>query len=768
MANNYPEKSTDQNFNLQLFINKCKSKWSWYLIAFILFGLLGTYIHLRNVPTYEVTANIMIYEESTGGATIQMARQFSLGNVFGGSALVDNEIKVLKSHSVMRQTAKDLGFNVSYTFKDGLFKEVPLYQKMPFVLKCDSTIADTIKTALTFKLEVDKNGLLSGEVKKEKDLLSEIKDEEFPVKVETPYGLFTFEKTDYFKDGKSLNAEIFFESYDSAAETLSKEVSVSIPDKKSDLINITWLTPDPIFGKTLINTIIENYNEKVIQDSRDRDRKTAHFIEERLHSLEAELNLSEDEIEQFQKNRNLVDLETEAKIVMAKTLEYEHRLDSAQTEFNLLKRTREFISNPENKYSLITLDRSASQAAPLLLDYNEMILKRIELSTVANENNLALQNIDEQLNAYRQNIIETLDKNYETSKFRLDAIKRLYNEYNGKLNDIPTDIKAYRGIERQQAIKEQLYLFLLQQREETALRIANAQPRAIIVDEAYIASDVHKTSMMFIGVIVLILTLLLPTGLIYLRGKIRNRFDSRLEIEQETSAPILGEICKTKRHEVIAVKPGSKTIISEMFRIVRTNLRFILHRKSEKVIMVTSSISGEGKSFISINLAMSFAMLGKKVVLVEMDLRKPKLANYLDIEPRLGLSDYLSSEDIHLKSIISHLDIDGVSIDTICAGPVPPNPSELLSVEKVEEMFAQLREEYDYIIIDSTPMRNISDSLIISPYVDATIYVCRLDYTPRTDFASVNELIEDQRLKKISILINGASSKGLHLYEENH
>lgn len=764
MLNKSSDQSKDQQFNLQLFLDKCKAKWSWYVIAFITFGILGAYLHLRNVPKYDVTANIMIYDDSAQGATIQMARSFSLGNMFGGSALVDNEIKVLKSHSVMRQTVKDLGLNISYEFRQGLFKDVPFYEKMPVVLKCDSILPDTIGPSILFKLNINSLGYASIKGKIGKIEIVDIKDKPFPVDINTPYGDFTLERTDFFIQGEPLKGEIKFSSYDGAAETYSKLISITIPDKKSDLINVEYVTSDPKFGKKIISKLIYNYDQKVIQDHKDRDIKTAFFIEERLKSLQQELNLSENEIEEFQKNKRLVDLETEAKIIMTKNLELENRLDTAQTEFNLLARTRDFISNPNNKYSLIPLDRSAGMATPLLKEYNEMILKRIELATGATEENELLQNMDEQLDAYRRNIVETLNKNYESSKYRLESLQQLANEYDHKLQNLPSEIRDFRGKERQQTIKEQLYLFLLQQREETALSIANAQPRSVIVDEAYTLSDVHKSTMPIVGALVILLSILVPTGLIFFRSKVRNKFDSRSEVEQLTNAPILGEISKYKKGEIVAFNTGKNTMIAEMFRIIRTNLRFILHKKSEKVVLVTSTIPKEGKTFISLNLATSLAMLGKKVILIEMDLRSPKLAKYVGTSSDYGLSEYLSNEDIHLKSIINHKDIDGNKIDIISAGPIPPNPSELLSVEKVEEMFNRLREEYDYIIIDSTPLGNVSDSLILSPYVDASIYVCRADYTPISEFKLINELIDDHRLKKVSLVINGTSHKRFKAY----
>lgn len=767
---NYPENNkignNNKSFDIREFLKLCRHWWWLFVVTLLVFGFMGLYVLLSNVTKYDVQANIMIYSDSNEGGTISLARQFSIGNVLGGSGDVNNEFHVLQSHSVMRQTAVDLGLNISYTVKDGL-KKIPCYPgTTPLELSADPAMGDTIRTTLLFKVNVNEVGKTEVKVVALKKQIAKFENLTLPAVINTPYGDFTLTTTPKFVAGKSLKEEIRFTSYDGAAESYLKKVNMSIPDRKSDMISISVGINDTKFGERLIDTIVANYNAKGVQAKQERDRKTAEFIDHRLLSLTDELSLSEEDIEKFQRDKNLIDLSAEAEIILTKLTTLEAQIETSETELSLLRQTRDFLRTPANKYNLLPLGQTTEATLGIASAYNDLIMQRMQLTTAAKSDNFALKNLEEKIDVTRGNMMLTLDKNIETGEFKLKELKALNKEYEGKLKQFPGEQRLYRAIERQQSVKEQLYLFLLQQREETALSIANAQPRAIIVDNAYTLMSAHKSSPKMILLTVLFFGFGLPVGFLLLKEKLRRSISSRKEVERLTLLPILGEISETKKAPLV-VKSGDTSTVAEQFKLARANIQFILASKREKVIMVTSSSSGEGKTFVAINLAAALSIPNSKVLLIGADVRRPRIYSYLHLQPRFGLTEYLSSDELTPEDIIIHTPVDGTQMDIITAGPVPPNPSELLMSEKFDKLMDILRQRYDYIVIDSAPMGIVSDALNVVRIADATVYVCRINKTTIDEFSLINELAEDARLKKMSLIVNGVSLDKYRTYGYN-
>ncbi|MDE7394328.1 MAG: hypothetical protein K2M80_07630, partial [Muribaculaceae bacterium] len=383
----------------------------------------------------------------------------------------------------------------------------------------------------------------------------------------------------------------------------------------------------------------------------------------------------------FQRDKNVINMGAEAELILSRLAQIEDQTEQTSLQLSLLKNTRDFLRNNDNKYSLLPMESVAASTQELATAYNSLILQRMTLAAGAKENNTTLRNLDQQINASRDNILLTVEKAIESQQTRLAEYKARNREYEGKLQQFPAEQRLYRAIERQQNVKEQLYLFLLQQREETALSLANAQPGAIIVDQAYTRVEAHTFSAKKTAALILFLTLLIPTALVYLLDKMRTKVQTRKEIEALTNLPILAEISKSHaaaKYPLI-VKSGNTSSVAEQFRLARANAQFILGKKDEKVIIVTSSQSGEGKTFISINLAAALSGSNHKVILIGSDIRRPKLAEYLGIDSRYGLTEYLASDRLTLSDIIMKAPLKDSSIDIILAGPIPPNPAELLT-----------------------------------------------------------------------------------------
>ena len=758
MTSNNPQ---NNSINFAELFQEYKSKWYYFAISVFVFVSLGVAYAFLKKPVYNVHASVLISQEDQSGGANQMMKQFNMGDMFGGYSSVDDELEVIASHSVLRNTVKDLGLNINYTVREHFFKRYMTYKNAPIELVCEKSVQDTLRASLFFKLKIDDNELVSIDIKANGDDFLEIEDKTFPIKLETVYGTFIFNKTPHFAplfdEVGSFKEYISLSGYGAAAENLSEEIGIYIPNKNANVIALDFKTPYIEYGTEIIDKIVENYNKKGIENKRIKDEKSAEFISNRLESLVNELDASEELIENYKRSHNIANVGAEAAYQFSRKNSLENQLIASETEFEILQMTRDFISNPVNKYSMIPYSSGAGAAAGIISAYNALIGERIKLENNAKANNIALQALSKQIDALRENITETLSKSYETSLVRLSELRKQVSESQAKLGEIPAQEREYLSMKRHQSVKEQLYLYLLQQQEETTLNIANAMARGIVIDNAYAFNEPVSASKKKIIFIFFFLGLIAPIAYFYARNLLRNKFDTKEDLEKITSVPVLGEICTSKRNEVLVVKDGGSTSAAELFRLVRSNLQFILNDRSEKVIMVTSTIAGEGKSFISINLASSFALLGKKVCLVGLDIRKPQLANYLNLPAGIGLTQYLASDQYKLDDIILKASV-AENMDVIQAGPVPPNPAELLLTEKVDKLFAELRQQYDYIIIDSAPVGMVSDSLTLSRVTDTTVYICRANYTTFSEVKFFNKLYTGNRLKKMALVVNGTKT----------
>lgn len=755
MNDNTPSKRSDI-IDISGLLKFYWSKWYYFVISVGLCGFLALCYVMIKDPVYQVNAHLLISQEGDGGAG-NMLSDVTFG-LFGGDGYVEDEVFVVSSHSVLKDVVKELELHKSHIVNTRLVKETFKYKKFPVEIFCDPSIADTLSKSLKFKVRVDDDGSVEVTAKQSWHTVGEAQSEHFPITVSTPYGQFSFNKTEHFIEGEDLSTDIYFMSYDSAAEGLSEEVSISIASKKSNVIALGMPHPDAQYAKDVLNTIVEKYNERGIEEKNLKGEKTAAFIDSRLELLAQDLSSSETNIEAYKKQQGIVDIAAEATYQMNKKSNLEKQLIQAETEFEILKITREFIANPANDYSLIPTTSGSANVQNAINAYNGLILERVKLQKNAKANNAMLKALDEQIEVMRKNINVSLDKAYDNSLVALKELRAEVNSADSRLGNIPTQEREFLNIKRQQTIKETLYLFLLQRREETAMMLANAVAKGIIVDEAFTLKDPVSLSNKMIILIAILFGCCIPPVWFYLKKLMRTQFETKEEIEAYTNVPVIGEMCVDKSNDSLVIKSGGSTTAAELFRLIRTNLKFILSGKNDKVVLVTSTVSGEGKSFISINLAASLAMLGEKVLLVGMDIRSPKLAEYLNLQTRRGLTEYLSTESISLNDIINVSPLQN-NMDIIVAGPVPPNPAELLASTRVDDLFEQLRGMYDYIIVDSAPVGMVSDTFTLTRISDATVYVCRANYTSIKDFNFINSLYDTTRLKRMSLVVNGTNCK---------
>ncbi|MCM1068112.1 MAG: polysaccharide biosynthesis tyrosine autokinase [Muribaculaceae bacterium] len=736
------------------------SRWYLFVISVIVCaGLAFLYTRVRQ-QDYAVRANLLIESEKESPLTGGMG---DIASLFGSSARVDDEIYIISSHSLYYGVVKDLGINIKQYVKTSFFRRELAYPENPLIVTPQAGMMDTLQRSITFKIRVNDKGRVNVSAKMKKKTVLKEKDLTLPCTVTTPIGSFTFAKSEYYPADEELNVNVSVSGYDGAAEDLSEDVLAEIASKRSNVIELSINTPNDTYGKDILNQIIANYNARGILEQRQQNELTASFIDGRLQLLTRELSDVESRLQDYKQSKGIIGVGTEAKYQIEKKGRVETELLAAETQAEIIKLTSEFLNDPKNAYSLVpaTLDNEGLQRA--IEAHNKLVLDRIAMTGSARPDNVALKLLSEQIDASRRNIGTSVARAYETAMVAVNDLRREMRSAEGNLAQIPAQEREYLDLSRQQSVKQSLLIFLLQRSEETAMLIANAYPKGSIVDRAYTLSEPLGLKNKIIYLLGIFFGLLIPPVWLYLRKLIHNRFETRSDVEHMTDVPILGEMCidSTGRSLVVSAEDTSAT--AELFRLMRSNLLFVLNDPRDKVVLMTSTSSGEGKSFISINLAASLALLGKKVVLVGMDIRNPRLAEYLDIAPRFGLTQYLSSSNITLPQITTALpSVPG--LDVICAGPVPPNPAELLLSTKVDDLFTQLRADYDYVIVDTAPIGLVSDTFTLDRIADAAIYVCRANYTSMSDLELINDIYEQHRLKKVSLVINGTASKKTYGY----
>lgn len=729
------------------------SKWYWFAIsAFVCLALAFVYTKVKK-PVYLVKSNILISQDDSN----IMSGMGGFGQLFGTTGYVEDEVFVVSSHTVLRDVVKDLKLHRTVVVKDGLLKKNEMFKKYPVEIVTDTEIADTLGTGLKFDLYVDENGIAEVEVKdSQKDVVADLENQQFPIAVETKYGVFTIKKTADYKEGEELKAKLTYCGYDDAAESLKEDLDIYIASKKSNVIQMDMETTDVDKAKLILNTIVKYYNIRGVEQRSEQSRQTLEFLDSRLELIAHDLTDSEADVEGYKKNQGIVDVSAEAAYQTTKRGRFEQELVKSEINLNVMYMTKEFLADEKNKYELIPTTVSDGGTNSAITSYNELILSRIGLKNTAKEGNLALTKLTERIDAMRTNIITTLSRVIAQQEKMISDMKRQLGVTDSKLGSIPTQERQYRDIKRKQTIKEQLYLFLMQRREDTALMIANTTPKGVIVDKAFSVSEPISMKKKMVLLLALIFSMIIPPVILVIKKLLRDKFDTKDELKALTEIPIIGEISKDNTGETIVVKTGSVTTVCELFRAVRTNLQqFFMAKAEEKVVLMTSTVSGEGKSFVSANLAQTLALTNSsmKVLLVGMDIRKPRLAEYLSLPSSLGLTEYLAKEDMNVDDIILKTP-SGLSFDVITSGPIPPNPAELLLSKRVDELFAELRNRYDYIVVDTAPVGLVSDTLTLSRIGDAAIYVCRANYTTKADIQYANSIYEEGRLKKMSILLN--------------
>lgn len=759
MDNNI-EKNNEETINLRDLLFKYFQKWYWFVLALIIAFILA-FFYLKTVnPKYDVLTTIMLRNDNNSSSGDQQAILESMG-LFSGSKALDDEVQVINSHKIIKQAIDSLDLYAEYFKKDGL-KYIEVYKKSDIKLILPLHYTDTLKRKIEMYVKINDENKATVKFKNgefEKTYKLSNVQESF----NTPIGRFQFQTTGYISGNKY---KIFVYPTNSLVANYSSRLQAGAINKQSmNVIKISMIGSNIQKTKDFLNTVVELYNLDAIVDKNLVATNTAVFLSDQLDNIKKELNTVETDVETYKRNNSITDIASEANIYLQSTSEYGKKITELQTQLRLIQYIENYINNNKNQYSLIPTNIGIEDQGlvSVIQQYNLAILDRMKLIKSSNKNNPALIDLEEQIIAVRANILSTMNSVKGGLQISLNDASRKDSEFKSRIKAVPSQEKKYIEIKRQQEITENLYVFLYQKRIENLLRLASTASAARTIDRAYASLLPVSPKKMMVYLVAFILGLLVPFLFIYLKDLINNKIEDPKEFRKIIKAPYLGNVCISREQERVVVEEGKVTPIVEMFRLIRTNLQFMTASKKSPVILVTSTISGEGKSFISINLAMSFALMKKKVVLVGLDIRNPMLSDYMHIPKEKGITLYLSDDSYQEKDIIvpskfhSHLDV-------IPAGPIPPNPSELLMSPRLENLIESLKKEYDYIIIDSAPIGVVSDTYILCKLVDNSVFVARQDYTPHDSINLINDIYEEKRLKEMGVVLNGTSATSNYGY----
>lgn len=514
-------------------------------------------------------------------------------------------------------------------------------------------------------------------------------------------------------------------------------------------------------ARDFINKLMEMYNRNTNNDKNEVAEKTREFINERIKIIDEELGSTEDKLEAFKRNAGLTDISSDAKLAVSGNAEYEKRRVDNGTQINLVRDLIKYINNPSNEYELLPGNIGLSDAGltTQIGRYNELIIERKRLLRTSTESNPMIVNLDTSIRAMKSNVQAAINGTLQGLLIVKADLEREAGRFSRRISDAPGQERQYVSIARQQEIKAGLYLMLLQKREENAITLAATANNAKIIDEPVATGGPLSPKPNMVYMIALVLGVGMPVGVIFLIGLTKFKIEGRGDVEKLTRLPIVGDVPLTnEKAGSIAVFENQNTLMSETFRHIRTNLQFMLEN-DQKVILVTSTVSGEGKSFISSNLAISLSLLGKRVVIVGLDIRKPGLNKIFNI-PRKeqGITQYLSNPEKNLMDFVQPSDVSK-NLYILPGGIVPPNPTELLARDGLDKAIETLKKNFDYVILDTAPAGMVTDTLLVGRVADLSVYVCRADYSRKAEFTLINELAADNKLPNICTIINGLDLK---------
>ncbi|MBR9845681.1 MAG: polysaccharide biosynthesis tyrosine autokinase [Algicola sp.] len=745
---------------VDLFVSK------WKLILFCLVLALGiAYVYLRYADyQYQATATIKINDENQKKQLPELSALQDYGMFSNDFTNINDEVSIIESRYLINQVVEDLKLNIQY-FVKGKIKEQEVYKNPPVILsffESDSLI-NTIDTTLYLKIKSPSKFMLSN--KEGSDLFdiesSNAKEYAFGERIHSGFGDFVITPNmDKNKVETGMNMKIALRNTDLMVEKYKAKLKVT-STKGSNIISLSL--KESIKGKAalILDKLVEKYNADVIEDKNKIVKATSDFINNRLNIVSNELEQVDFTAETLQKNNRLTALASQADIFLQSETANDAKIINTTNQIQLIDYMKDQLNNGNSENDLLPADVGIADNSVMQItkNHNELVLQRDRILKNSTEKNPTVINLNEQINSLKQNLNQSLDNIKSTNKITLNNLNREDARISAQIYSAPGKARQFRDVKRQQDIKESLYLYLLQKREETAISQGMSSPNAKIVDKAYVTVDPVTPKKSIVYLAAFLMGLLVPATLIYAEDLLNTKIEDKKDLEKVLSIPYLGDIPKSEKKKII-VKKVDYSPKAEAFRIIRSNINFMLQSNNNacKTLFVTSTTAQEGKSHTSTNLAKSFSFSSKKVLLVETDIRVPRVNDYLNIKPDKGLTDFISDQSLSISDVTLSME-DNPFLDVIPSGTIPPNPAELLLSDRVNELFDTAKKNYDYIVVDTAAVGLVTDTLLISDHADMFIYVVSANNVDKRQLHIAQTLYDEKRLPNMAVLLNGTVKK---------
>ena len=745
--------------------------WYWFVLSLIIFGGIGA-IYLRyTTPLYQSTAKLLIKDDDNGssrrGSSLQNIT--NLGTI-SNSAGIDNEMEILSSHSIAEDAIRDLKLYVNYT-TEGKVKDVITYRDQPLVVDIDAAHLDRLNRPIN--LNITKNGssfVVNGtysvptdEENSEGPFSINKKFTSLPATIPTRAGIITINSNNgrTLHEGQVLKVSIL--SPKMASDKYVGELKIGQSGKGTSILQLQLTDEVPQRSLDYLKQLAIVYNRQANEDKNAVAHQTEKFINSRLEKINAELGKTEGELQNYKQKNGMVELKMNASNSVSNQNTSEQKLAEMETQIELFNTiAREVESSSRNLTQVIPsnvgLDDESSTS--LINKYNELVLERNRLLRSASESSPVVEPLTDQIRDLNVNIRRAIAAARKNLQIQRDAVLAQVTKYTDQVEETPQQERMLTQIGRQQEVKSGLYLMLLQKREENSISLAATADKGRLIDDPQLNGKVSPNST-YIMLIAFVIGLAIPVFIILIIQFFRYKIEGHDDVARLTKLPIIADIAiasnSAKGKADIVVHENQNNQMEEIFRSLRTNLQFMLH-EGEKVVLFTSSTSGEGKTFTAANLSVSFGLLGKKVILVGLDIRRPRLAEQFGInDHKHGITNLLVKDNPNREDVEAQILPFGVNknLDLLMAGPVPPNPAELIARNSLDTIIEILKEKYDYIMIDTAPVGLVTDTLQIARVTNVSVYMCRADYTPKASFAMINSLAKEEKLPNMAMVLNG-------------
>lgn len=759
------EKGNSADLNIREILKPYLQKRLLFLISIFLMLIVAMYFIKSSVPVYKIKSTVLIKDaQKMSSASGDFGILQSLGAMPGmGTSSIENEIDIFKSKSIIEDVLKNVNFQTPVYAKHLLYNTELYGDNLPVIIRVINERKDAEFSGEPIGISIQNNTIRLHSKDFSKDFISS-----FDKVIRLPFADIIISKNKDFKNTKENNqnlSNLFFtySDFDGTVDAFRKGLQVNLSNKEGTIIELSLDYPEKEKAKIFLNKIVLQYNLYAIEDKNIQSKRSKDFIDERINLISRELGDVETQKEKFKSNNNIVDLPTEAKMNLQLKEGTKGRLLDIDTQLELNRDLQNFLSKKGVSDVLpVNIGLNNDAATKGILDYNELVIQRNKLLENATPENPLVKEIEKQLTLMKSSVNQSLSKNQVSLDLARQRMLTEMGTSEGKISQIPFQEKLFRNIERQQQIKENLYLILLQKREEAAITMAITSEKARIIDQAYALRKPVSPKKIWILGIALALGVILPFLYIFAKILLKNKIEKGSELTTNTQIPLLAEIPRLGRKEKEYIETNDTSQVAEAFRILVTNLKYMLPKKdSAKIILVTSSVKGEGKTFVSVNLSLALSSGVNKVLIVGSDIRNPQLQRFnTNMKNAIGLSEYLHGEVQDPKAIIHPSNFHS-NCDFIYSGSIPPNPAELLENGRYEKLISEVSDQYNYIILDTAPLMLVTDTLLISQIADATVYVVRSEFSEKEFVHFAEGKINSEKIKKAAFVLNDVHASNL-------